>query len=185
MNCNGRNHFKAKCRTKVHSLEQTNCDSEPVVPSNSTQMMMGSMSYTKKGRVTALMHVNGYDVRFQLDSEADVNIICAKFVKKNKIYSLTMWNGSTMKPLGEAVLNVSNPKAITSTPVRFMVVDNNFTCLLGVDTIQELGLITVNTHNNNNGFLYSAVLQPTARLTALYIVITYRYTRSNIAFEIK
>ena len=150
MNCNGRNHFKAKCRTKVHSLEQTNCDSEPVVPGNSTQMMMGSLSYTKKGRVTALMHVNGYDVRFQLDSGADVNIICAKFVKKNQItppqHSLTMWNGSTMKPLGEAVLNVSNPKAITSTPVRFMVVDNNFTCLLGVDTIQELGLITVNTH---------------------------------------
>ena len=47
--------------------------------------MMGSMSYTKKGRVTALMHVNGYDVHFQLDSGADVNIICAKFVKKNQI----------------------------------------------------------------------------------------------------
>ena len=36
-------------------------------------------------RVTALMQVNGCEVRFQLDSGADVNTICQKFVKKSQL----------------------------------------------------------------------------------------------------
>ena len=47
------------------------------------------------GRVTALMRVNECDVRFQLDSAADVNTICATFVKKHQLLpskqKLTMW----------------------------------------------------------------------------------------------
>lgn len=147
--CNGRNHFKAKCRGSVHILKGTNDHSVPVADTEPTPTMMGSMSAGKKGRITALMRVNDFDVRFQLDSGADVNIISTKFVKKHQIrptqQNLTMWNGSTMRPLGEAVLDVINPKTLQCTPVRFTVVDDNFTCLLGVDSIQELGLITVNT----------------------------------------
>ena len=57
-------------------------------------------------RVTAPMRINECDVRFQLDSAADGNTICAKSVKKHQLLpskqKLTMWNGSTMRPLGEA-----------------------------------------------------------------------------------
>ena len=34
---------------------------------------------------TALVRINECDVRFQLDSAADVNTICAKFVKKHQL----------------------------------------------------------------------------------------------------
>lgn len=52
------------------------------------------------------MRVKGNDVSFQLDSGADVNI-CARFVNDEQILptqqTLTMWNGSSLKPLGKAV----------------------------------------------------------------------------------
>ena len=54
-----------------------------------------------------------------------------------------MWNGSTMRPLGEAVLDVVNPTNEQSAAVHFTVVDNGYTCLLGVNTIQALGLVTI------------------------------------------
>ena len=59
---------------------------------------------------------------------------------------LTMWNGSTMRPLGEAVLDVVNPKNEQPAAVHFTVVDNGYTCLLGVNTVQTLGLVTINKH---------------------------------------
>ena len=96
------------------------------------------------------MRINECDVRFQLVGAPDVNTICAKFVKKHQLLpsrqKLTMWNGSTMRPLGEAVLDVVNPKKEQSAAVHFTVVDNGYTCLLGVNTIQALGLVTINKH---------------------------------------
>ena len=51
-----------------------------------------------------------------------------------------------MRPLGEAVLDVVNAKNEQSAAVHFTVVDNSYTCLLGVNTIQALGLVTFNKH---------------------------------------
>ena len=80
----------------------------------------------------------------------DVNTICTKFMKKDQLLpskqKLTMWNGSTMRPLGEAVLDVVNPKNEQPAAVHITVVDNGYTCLLGVNTIQALGLVTFNKH---------------------------------------
>ena len=59
------------------------------------------------------MNVNDCEVRFQLDSAADVNTICKKFVRKDQVrptsVTLRMWNKTPMKPLGEADLTVKNP----------------------------------------------------------------------------
>ena len=87
-------------------------------------------------------------MRFLLDSAADVNTICAKFVKKHQLLpsKQKLWNGSTMRPLGEAVLDVINPKNEQPAAVHFTVVDNGYTCLLGLNTIQALGLVTINKH---------------------------------------
>jgi hypothetical protein len=83
-----------------------------------------------------------------LDSAAEVNTIAERHVKENQIQptkqKLIMWNGSSMKPIGEATLQVTNPKDGRSLNVRFTVVGNNYTCLLGVDTIQQMGFVTIN-----------------------------------------
>ena len=60
------------------------------------------------------MKVNDCDIRFQLDTGADVNIITSNFVRKEQVIptkiSLTMWNGSKSQPLGEATLDVCSLK---------------------------------------------------------------------------
>ena len=56
-----------------------------------------------------------------------------------------MWNKTNLKPLGETLLKVVNPRTGTETEVKFIVVPNGFTSLLGLKTIQELGFITINS----------------------------------------
>ena len=130
-----------KCMQSMEAVDKES-DMEP--------QFLSAVRSHNVGRVTALMRINECDVRFLLDSAADGNTICAKFVKKHQLLpskqKLTMWISSTMRPLGEAVLDVVNPKKEQSAAVHFTVVDNGYTSLLGVNTIQALGLVTINKH---------------------------------------
>ena len=95
------------------------------------------------------MTVNDCEINFQLDSAADVNTIRKKYVKKNQVkdtsINLRMWNNSAMKPLGSATLAMTNPHTDETRETDFVVVPNNYECLLGLKTVQELNLITMNT----------------------------------------
>ena len=62
-----------------------------------------------------------------------------------------MWNHSSKKPLGEASVNVTNPKTGETTKTDFIVVSNKFNNLLGVAAVQHLNLITVNKQNFTMG----------------------------------
>ena len=77
--CKGRNHFQVKCK-KINLLnpgrDSDECDEQ--------WLAVVGADYK---RVTALMQVNCCEVRFQLDSGADVNTICQKFVKKSQVKS--------------------------------------------------------------------------------------------------
>ena len=57
---------------------------------------------------------------------------------------LNMWNKTNLKPLGEARLKVKNPRTSSESEIKFIVFPNGFTNLLGLNTIQELGFITIN-----------------------------------------
>ena len=100
-----------------------------------------------KKRVTASMQENDCDVRFLLDTGADVNTITQRFVYKQQVRQssgkLIMWNGSKVSPVGATTLTVTNPKTHEKHEVEFVVVQNDLTCLLGSTTVQEIGLITV------------------------------------------
>ena len=52
---------------------------------------------------------------------------------------LNMWNKTNIKPLEETVLMVVNPRTSAKSEVKFVVVPNGFTNLLGLKTMQELG----------------------------------------------
>ena len=141
--CKGRNHFEVKCK-KVNLLnagrDYDECDEQWLV-------VVG----TDYKRATALMQVNGCEVRFQSDSGADVNTICQKFVEKSQVKStsqkLIMWNKSTVTPLGQVTLEILNPKNTQVSEADFIVVPNDFSCLLGLKTVQEMGLFTINKEN--------------------------------------
>ena len=102
----------------------------------------------EKGSINATLTVNDHPVRFQLDSAADVNTICQKHVTEHQVspttVRLNMWNKTNLKPLWETVLRVVNPCTSVESEVKFVVVPNGFTNLLGLKTIQELGFITIN-----------------------------------------
>ena len=102
----------------------------------------------KEESINAILTVNVHDVSFQLDSAANVNNICQKHVRKHQVSSTTlrlnMWNETNMKPLVETVLTVVNPGTSAKSEVKFVVMSNGFTNLLGLKTIQELGFITIN-----------------------------------------
>lgn len=139
-NCHRRNHFAVKCKNKA--IKFTTEEEE----SSSDEWLLAVNA--KKERMTALLTVNDNSVRFQVDTGADVNIICKKHVRREQTkatsQTLTMWNNTKMKPVGEAVLQVTNPKTKEQKDVRFTVVGNNFTCLIGLKTSRDLSLITVN-----------------------------------------
>ena len=56
-----------------------------------------------------------------------------------------MWNGTKVTPIGEATVDVFNQKTTKTHKVKFTVVQNSLTCLLGLTTVKELGFISINT----------------------------------------
>lgn len=139
--CKGRNHFRSKCK-KVHAVSQSQDGDDDY----DDQWLMAVNH--KEECINATLTINEHDVRFQLDSAADVNTISQKHVRKHQVspttVRLNMWNKTNLKPLGETLLKVMNPRTSVETEVKFVVVPNGFTNLLGLKTIQELGFITIN-----------------------------------------
>jgi hypothetical protein len=150
-NCNKPNHFKSVCR-RVKFIEKDDKDPEMDQPQQLQTGWLNQIQTSKQlnhvsSQETALMLVNGCNVRFQLDTGAEVNTICQKFVKANQVTptttTLKMWNKSTLAPLGMATLTTMNPKSEEACNIEYIVVPNGYTSLLGLKTVQDMGLFTV------------------------------------------
>ncbi|GFR97651.1 transposon Ty3-I Gag-Pol polyprotein, partial [Elysia marginata] len=145
--CKGKNHFAIKCKSRIHALQTS---AEAHITDDDQSFDDAWLATVSSGwpRSTALLSVNGQEVRFQLDTAADVNTICHKYVRRDQVQPssqrLIMWNGTKMIPKGETVLQVFNPKTATTHDVRFTIVQNQFTCLLGLETVKRLKFVTIN-----------------------------------------
>ena len=131
-NCKGLNHFKSKCKN-IHALNQSNDNEED----SDDQWLMAVSNGTDS--VTATLTLNDIDVKFQLDTAADVNTIFQKLVRQHQVSPRTvrfnMWNKTNVKPLGETRLKVKNPRTSSESEIKLIVFPNGF---------QELGFITIN-----------------------------------------
>jgi len=112
--------------------------------------------------IYATLIVENKPARFQLDSCADVNIIPRKCIPLAYLtptsIKLRMWNGSTVRPAGEAYLQITNPTSKEVSWLQFVVVEEDCKPLLGVSATQMLKLLTVNFDNfvhaiNSNNFV--------------------------------
>ena len=109
--------------------------------------------YPKK--VYATINVGTVPVQFQLDSGATCNVIsketlqqCLGEIKLEKSSRvLTMYNKSTLKPVGQCTLQLYNCKNGTSYEAEFVVLDCGAVPLLGSETIQAMNLISVRFEN--------------------------------------
>ena len=126
---------------------------------------------TGRPHATATLRINDRNVRFQLDTAADVNTICQKHLKKEQVrpsgQRLIMWNGTKVTPIGEAILDVFNQKTTKTHMVKFTVVQNSLTCLLGLTTVKELGCTTINTDQ----FIFRMSTQNDSGVTASHPTI--------------
>ena len=145
--CKGPNHFKSICKKNVHAISQSGNLDDDI----DDKWLMAVKN--DGNSIIATLTVNDLDVKFQLDSAADVNTICQKHVRKQQVSPtntrLNMWNKTDLKPLGETSLVVTNHCSNIQHEIKFVVVPNGFTNLLGLNTIQELGFVTI----NNDSFI--------------------------------
>ena len=63
------------------------------------------------------------------------------------VMSLVMWNGTKVAPVGSCALPVLNPKTNEKYKVRFLVVKEDLTPLLGSNATQKMRLLTVHKEN--------------------------------------
>jgi hypothetical protein len=145
--CQGRNHFASRCKKDINSVAKE-VEDTPSQESGDQDVWLASINNNDNDSVKATMCVNGLDVHFQLDSGADVNTINQKHVKRDQVtptkVKLNMWNRTNVTPKGECTLTVTNPRTKVESEVKFVVVPNGLTNLLGLETIQKLGFVTIN-----------------------------------------
>ena len=109
-------------------------------------------------KVFAKMMVEGMIISFQLDSGATINTLPVQLYGKitgdtkgkqleKSQKTLIMYDKSTVKPVGERVLKVVNPKNKKRYKVRFVVVQQGVRPLLGWKAVQHMQLVTVNREN--------------------------------------
>lgn len=126
----------------INALNQSNNDGED----SGDQWLMALNNETDSR--TATVTLSDIDVKFQLETAADVNTTCQKHVRQHRVSStaawFNMWNKTNLKPLGETFLTVKNPRTSSEVEIKFIVVPNGFKNLLGLHAIQEVGFITIN-----------------------------------------
>lgn len=144
--CRRRNHF-AKCCKNYQVREIT----YPTESSSSQTINNMQNKISRMKSILATMVVNNKEVKFQLDTGANVNLIPKKFVPQNLIEmtdsTLTMWNGSRFKPAGKAKLEVKNPKSNETYCLDFLVIEEDFIPILGVEAVIQMKLLTIDFDN--------------------------------------
>jgi hypothetical protein len=108
------------------------------------------------------MFVNAKDVTFQVDTGASVNTLPVKYapvsVWKVSDTTLTMWNGTIMKPLGKCRTSVTNPRNLKRYDIEFVIVSNEHTPLIGLQAAQKMGLVTIQEDNMERVLAVSTTL---------------------------
>ena len=141
--CKERNHFAKKCKkTSVYSIESED---------EYEEISMVKVQAVREKAVFAKMHINNKTIKFQIDCGASANVLPLKFAKDVELTpctkTLVMWNGTKVKPLGSCTLLVINPKNDVKYQVKFLVVEENWTPLLGLNAVEKMKLLTVHSEN--------------------------------------
>ena len=153
--CHGANHFAKKCRSrsrKVHGVQdESDSESEEEIELIGNIRCINEVHDSESSEIYAEMRIDKKPVRFQLDSGAAVNILPRKYAgdvqmqKTNKV--LQMWNNSRIVPLGKCRKHVRNPENKKLYSVEFIIVKEDLAPLLGLQAVQQMKLITVNSEN--------------------------------------
>ena len=125
-----------------------------------------SVDESYKRKLFATMSINNTHVKFQLDSGATCNVITsealqgshcdAEITQTSKV--LSMYNGTTVKPIGHCKVKMTNPKNGRRNLVNFEVLPHSSTLILGSKAIQQMELIKVLQENIKSVHVEQAVV---------------------------
>jgi len=103
-------------------------------------------------KIYAVMEIQGKPVRMQIDSGASCDVLPKKYLpgvaqiqKSNKL--LTVYNKQQISALGTARVSMLNPRTRKKYNAKFVVVDGNYTPLIGACAAQQRGLLVIQHHN--------------------------------------
>ena len=155
--CGRKNHLEKACfqskdsKKRVHACEMNESESEDEYFVLNVNDKSNSDS---ANAIYANMMIHDKTVSFQLDSGATTNCMSLdEYVritddkkKKNLTKTekkLTMYNGSEVRPLGEIILDVTNPKNDNTYKVRFYILEGKFRPLLGFRAVRHMNLLNL------------------------------------------
>ncbi len=146
---------KEICRDSGDSVYTISVSPEFTEDEEVLAMQMKHKQY--KSRILAVMNIKGgREMSFQVDTGATCNMIKRnelvgiKYMKKVKRTKqvLKMYNSSTLKPIGQCMVQLRNPETHKKYKVKFTVINGeNRTNLLGSRAAQQMGLVNVNYDN--------------------------------------
>ena len=97
------------------------------------------------------MIIKGETVVCQIDSGASVNLIPLRHIKSSVLEKrktkLHIYNDTVIRPKGKTQLMLKNPKNVKKFKAEFVVVEEDFTPLLGKVTSEKMGLIIAHYEN--------------------------------------
>ena len=162
--CGRHNHNEKACKTekwrkRVHACDLNASDEEDeFVVLHVNDDNINSTSTQKAKSVHANMVINEKTISFQIDSGATTNCMSLNdyirvtddkdhehLTKTEK--KLTMYNGTEVRPIGERILDVTNPKNDKKYKVRLYILEGNFRPILGLRAVEYMKLVTINVEN--------------------------------------
>ena len=160
------NHFAAKClssrKSLINNLQVNECEaSDDIIDMVSLHEEEGDIMHVTQskgmGKILATMKIGRKPVKMLVDSGASCNVIPVKYVPaKTTIiptnHTLAMYSKSSMLAICTTQLNIQNPKNSKRHLVKFIVVNGDYTPLLGLQTAQEMELLTIQ-HDNILNFV--------------------------------
>ena len=158
-----KNHWASQCHSATKQVKlvrevESNDEYEEIRSVRLTPSEVMHVSTLLESRypkqLYATIDISGKPMKFQLDSGATCNVIHARKLDHIKDLSLTqteqvlsMYNQSTIKPLGHCWIKMINPKNGKRYKAEFVVIEAECMPLLGSRAIQQMELITVRHEN--------------------------------------
>ena len=155
--CHKQNHNEKSCKAdqwkkkRVHACGLNESESED-------DYVVLQVKDESKNAIFANMIIKDSQLSFQLDSGATTNCMSTKdYIKVTGDKELTnltktdkklhMYNDTEVKPKGERILTMTNPKNGKHYNVRLYVLEGNFRPILGLRAVQHMKLLTINVEN--------------------------------------
>ena len=153
--CGKSNHFAKMCMQKgdkkVHTIAADSDTQTSDEDYDDYLFGVGSHISNANKIIKAKMKIDDKTVTVQVDSGASVNVITQKHTDRDNIVEsrtkLHTYDGTVITPVGKTILNLTNPKTKKTFKTEFQVVKEDLIPLVGKQTSERMGLITVNYEN--------------------------------------